>query len=307
MNIVVLGAGAVGGYFGAKLAKAGYSVQFLVRKNRYEQLRERGLQIESVHGNFTIQPQLILSTFDIEVPQLVIVALKNYHLQAALPQISALVRNGAIVLPLLNGVQHMNILLDAYGSSSVLGGTCYIETTLNPMGDIIHTSSLQHVVFGQIGDGISESFLSQVEDAFRKSTVQVTASSSIMIEMWKKYLFLCTFSAITATTRQPIGVVRADPVTLHFLEDLIAESVSVANANGIELPEHIQELLMQQFLAVPASMTSSLHRDLEKGLRLEIDSIQGAMIEMGRTYGIPTPSLAAVFALLHPYKDGLPS
>ncbi|WAH38564.1 ketopantoate reductase family protein [Alicyclobacillus dauci] len=125
MNIVVLGAGAVGGYFGGRLALAGSTVTSLVRERRFQQLKNIGLHIESIHGDFTVAPELALSTDEIENPDIVILAIKNYHLQSALPEIRDPVQRGAKVLPLMNGVQHMEMLVSEFGEESVLGGLCY--------------------------------------------------------------------------------------------------------------------------------------------------------------------------------------
>ena len=131
MHIVVFGAGAVGGYFGGRLAKAGTPVTFLVRERRYNQLSNRGLNIRSIHGDFTVTPRLALSAGDIEDPDVVIVGLKNYHLEGAWPDLRVLVQKGAAILPLMNGVQHLDQLVREFGEASVFGGVCYIESTLD--------------------------------------------------------------------------------------------------------------------------------------------------------------------------------
>ncbi|MFB5189461.1 ketopantoate reductase family protein [Alicyclobacillus fastidiosus] len=300
---MVFGAGAVGGYFGGRLAKAGVPVTFLVRENRYHLLKKRGLRVQSSHGNFSLEPNLARDVEELQSPTIVILAIKNYHLETALPQLKQLVVQGAKILPLLNGITHMKTLIDQFGADVVLGGSCYIEATLNTVGDIIHTSPMQDVVFGSIGD-IDRCLLEELRSSFEQANVHVKLSSTIMVDMWLKYLFLSTFSAITAATRKPIGAIIGDPITCDFLENLVREAIAVAKSHEKAFPKDTFETIMKRFQAVPPNMTSSLHRDLEKGLPLELDSLQGAMIQMGAEYDIDTPNMKAVYALLHPYLNG---
>ncbi len=305
MHIVVFGAGAVGGYFGGRLAKAGAPVTFLVREKRGRELMQRGLRAHSVHGDFVVEhPRLARSVAELASPQLVILAVKNYHLNSVLPQLRELVGQGAKVLPLLNGVEHIRVLKKALGVDAVLGGACYIEATLNAEGDIVHTSPMHDVVFGSISGGEDDEFLTELASQFERSGVNVKQSPQIMRDIWQKYLFLATFSAITAATRKPIGETLSDPVTHQFLEELVAEAVTVGQAYESTLPANTLDMVLNKFQAVAPSMTSSLHRDLEKGLPLELDSLQGAMIDMGAARAIQTPNMRALYALLHPYRDG---
>ncbi|MDA8227916.1 MAG: ketopantoate reductase family protein [Desulfitobacterium hafniense] len=303
MNIVVIGAGAVGGYFGGKLANAGIPVTFLVREKRYSQLKERGLRIESIHGNFTVQPQLVLSAEEVENPDLVILSVKNYHLEEVNKEISTFIDRGAKVLPLLNGVRHLDKLISTFGTEHILGGICYIESTLNEHGDIIQTSPLQDIVFGPL-DTMDEAFLKEVETLFLQSGVKVKLSFEIITEMWSKYIFLATLSGITAATRSSIGVAQMDPVTSSFLEDYVNELVTVAKANEKKVPEDLLDRVMTRIKNVNLSMTSSMHRDLEKGLPIELESIQGAILEMAEKHNIKTPCTRAIYALLHPFIKG---
>ena len=304
MNIVVLGAGAVGGYFGGRLASSGSAVTFLVRERRYQQLKNTRLNVQSTHGNFSVTPRLSLSTQEIDNPDVVLVAIKNYHLKDAFPQIKKLVQKGAKVLPLLNGVQHMETLISEFGQESVLGGLCYIETTLDENGKIVHTSPMHDIVFGSLTSFTDEPFLKDLEVAFKNSGVNIRRSQSIMVEMWQKFIFLTSFSGITAATRKPIGDILNDAVSHDFLQDMIQEIISVAEAKQVKLPSSTFEQVINKLKSVTPTMTSSLHRDLEKGLPLEIDSLQGAVLEMAKSCAINVPCIRSVYALLHPYQEG---
>lgn len=152
MHIVIIGAGAVGGYFGAKMAKAGLPVSFMVRNKRYQQLQQTGLQVKSLHGDFIIEPTLVKTAEELEKPDVVLVAVKNYHLEGILEELSGVVEKGAVVLPLLNGIQHMDVLIERFGKEKVLGGVCYVESTLASDGSIHQTSSMQDIVFGPLSE-----------------------------------------------------------------------------------------------------------------------------------------------------------
>lgn len=303
MNFVILGTGAVGGYFGGRLASSGANVTFLVRNRRYQQLEDTGLNVRSIHGDFTVTPSLALTVDAIEQPDVVIVALKNYHLEGALPEIRSLVEKGAKVLPLLNGVQHMDVLVQEFGQDAVLGGLCYIEATLDSDGNVIHTSPMHDIVIGSLASS-DETLLEDLESAFKQSGVNVRVSESIMVDMWQKFIFLTSLSSITASIRKPIGPILSDVVSKRFLEDLIQEIISVGEAKQVRLPADAFEQVMNKLNSISPSMTSSLHRDLEKGLPLEIDSLQGAVLEMAQPYEVKTPCVRSVYALLHPYREG---
>lgn len=304
MNIVVIGAGAVGGYFGGKLAKAGIPVTFLVREKRKKQLEARGLYIQSVHGNFTIQPRCVLSAEEIENPDLVIITVKNYQLDGAIKDLEIFIRHGAKILPLMNGVQHIERLASAFGRDKILGGLCYVESTLNEFGDIIQKSAMQEIVFGALSPETDPSFLKEVESLFLTSEVNIKLSSEILTELWTKYIFLVTLSGVTTATRNPIGIALNDSVTLGFLKDLVEELTSLARSLKIKLPENFSNQILDKLKNANPDMTSSMHRDLQKGLPLELESLQGAILNMASEQRLETPCTRAIYALLHPFVQG---
>lgn len=306
MNITILGAGAVGGYFGGRLAKAGVPVTFLVRERRSNQLKASGLVVHSLHGDFTLEPDLARSPEEIASTDLVIIGLKNYHLESALPSLKTLVAKGAKVLPLLNGIGHIDHLKNELGAKAVLGGACYIESTLNEMGEVVHTSPMHDIVFGSLTGEDDEGFLKELETLFVQAGVNVKKSNHVLEEMWSKYIFLSSFSGITAATRQPIGVALNDSVTRSFLTQLIVEICQVAKSQSVTLPDNQTDLLIKRMEGLSPSMTSSLHRDLEKGEPLELDSLHGALMKMAGQANLHVPNVESVYALLHPYKSGRP-
>lgn len=303
MNIVVMGAGAVGGYFGGRVAAAGVPVTFLVRERRYQQLKEQGLVVHSKHGDFTLTPELARSADEIEQPDVVVLALKNYHLESAYPDIRKLVAKGAKVLPLLNGVVHVDQLAAEFGAENVLGGSCYVEATLNEAGHVLQTSPMHEIVFGPLVS-MDEAWLKELEACFQRGGINVRLSASIRVDMWQKMIFLTSFSGITASTRLPIGEIFKAEETGEFFESLVQEIVQVAMAHQEGIPAETAQVVIERTRNLPQTMTSSLHRDLEKGLPLEIDSLQGAVLRLAQAKGISTPSVRAVYALLAPYREG---
>ncbi|NMP24894.1 ketopantoate reductase family protein [Sulfobacillus harzensis] len=306
MNIVVFGAGAVGGYFGGRLAAAGAPVTFLVRERRAQQLMTRELVIHSVHGDVTLKPRLVLTADAVESPDLVILAVKNYHLNVAMPDLGKLVAKGATILPLLNGVQHLETLVDAFGRDRVLGGACYIEARLSPEGDVVQTSPMQDITFGPLG-AIEPGFLNEIQAWFQKAQIPSTLSEAIMVDMWLKYIFLASLSGITAAVRKPVGGVLEDPAARDLLHDLVQEIAEIALRTEPGLPAGIADAVLARFYTISGSMTSSMHRDLENGRPLEVESLQGALLNMARGQDIATPHLASIYAVLHPWRNGRPA
>lgn len=304
MNSVVLGAGAVGGYFGGRLAESGQPVTFLVREKRYKQLSENGLTIKSVHGNITIHPRIAMNAKDIDHPDLVIIALKNYHLEAAMPALEILVKKGAKLLPLLNGVHHMDLLVERFGKENVFGGLCYIESTLNEKGHVVQTSKMQDIVFGALTK-YNDHFSNEIQTVLERAKIHVLKTEAILEEMWKKYIFLASLSGVTSAVRQPIGVILNDNVTSQFLRDMITEVYEIAKARGMNLPDGTVNQVIQKVQSLNPEMTASMHRDLEKGLPLELESLHGALLKMASTYRVDTPSIKSIYALLHPYRNGV--
>lgn len=283
------------------MAKAGVPVTFLVRPNRYQQLSTKGLHIKSIHGDFSIQPKLVDSPNQIENQDVAILAMKNYHLQDSLPQLDDLVKQGVKLLPLLNGIAHMELLINRYGKENVLGGLCYMESTLDEDGRIVQTSPMQDIVFGSIGE-LSDDWLNDLKDTLLAGGFHVRKSSMILAEMWQKFIFLVSLSGITSVLRNPIGVALADPVANDFLKKAIQEIITVAKAKEIPISENTGEQVYQKLTGINPNMTSSMHRDLEKGLPLELESLQGAVIQMANELNIQVPSIQAIYSLLHPFK-----
>ncbi|MCL6597552.1 ketopantoate reductase family protein [Alicyclobacillus macrosporangiidus] len=303
MHVVVIGAGAVGGYFGARLAQNGIPVTFLVRERRRQQLAERGLRVRSVYGDIQLSPQLAVRPEDIASPGLVLLAVKQYHLEGALPQVQALARQGAYVLPLLNGIRHLDALRSVVPPRQLLGGLCHIEATLDASGDVVHTSQLHDITYGPLAETDAEA-LPAIDETLQGRGFIARRSEQVLVDMWIKYICLSTLSGLTASTRKPIGAVREDGPASRLMRQFAAEAAAVARAECPEVPSEAADQAVRWLERLPASMTSSMHRDLEKGLPIEIESIQGVLVELAERHGIDTPAIRTLYAVLHPHREG---
>lgn len=303
MKVVVVGAGAVGGYFGGRLQEAGLEVTFLVRENRAKQLREHGLVIQSPAGNVQLTPQIVVDAKEISACDLVLLAVKNYHLAPVLESLRPLVEQGAKVLPLLNGVEHFAILERAFGKKSILGGMCQIVTTLDKDGRIIHTSKLHDISFGVLDEEQTE-FCQHFAKLTEAAVMPITMSHSIWVDLWSKYAFITAFSGITTASRLPINEILKVEPTKKVYHLLLTEMQTLATAKGVTLPAAFVEKTIDRMKLLPDGSTSSMHQDFRKGLPLEVESLQGAAIRLGKEAGVELPTVTTVYGLIKPYEQG---
>lgn len=301
MKVVVVGAGAVGGYFGGRLQEAGFDITFLVRKKRAKQLREHGLVIQSPAGNVQLTPKLAEDAGEISACDLVLLAVKNYHLQPLLESIRPLVEGGAKVLPLLNGVEHFDILAQAFGKQAILGGLCQIIVTLNGDGHIIHTSNIHNIFFGALEAEQAE-FCQQFAEQVKGAVMPVTLSKDILVDIWSKYAFITAFSGITTASRLPINEILKVDATKNVYRLLLAEMQTLATAKSITLPaDFVGKTMMRAF---PDGSTSSMHQDFRKGLLLEVESLQGAAVRLSQQNRVSLPTITTIYGLIKPYEQG---
>lgn len=310
MRIGIMGAGAVGGYFGGLLAAAGESVTFLTRPGRAADLQRDGLVIKSIHGDLELRPQVVTTADELGDIEVLLVALKNYHLDQAWPVIRSIAARGAVILPLLNGVLHMDRFVEEVGAGQVLGGSCYIETTLSHQGHVIQTSEVRDIVYGPLPEGRAhnstlDTVVKDLGEAFARGHIPAFCREPIVREMWKKYIFLCAFSGVTAATRCSIGQVLQYPASRDLYLALVDELLMVANARGVDLSaEKLRAAMLERASGIEPLMTSSMHRDLEKGQPLELDSLQGALVVMAQQAGLSVPVHQAICGVLAPYVTG---
>jgi 2-dehydropantoate 2-reductase len=306
MRIAVMGSGGVGGYFGARLAQAGCDVGFIARGAHLAALRERGLVVESKLGNVSL-PR-VRATDDpttLGSVDAVLISVKLWDTEAAVRAILPIAGPKTAVLSLQNGVQKDDVLRRILGDGPVIGGLCYIAATIAEPGVISHTGTMQKLVFGEY-DGARSPRAEALLKACQLGGIDAELSQDIRKAIWEKFVFLVGLSATTTTVRLPIEPIRRHPRTRQFLLDAMREAVAVGRAQGVALRADYAEERLAFCDGLPAEMTSSMHNDLERGNRLEVDWLSGAVVQLGQEAGVPTPVNRAVSDILALHADGRP-
>ena len=309
MKTLVIGAGAVGGYFGARLSAAGRDVTFLVRGARAEQLRRTGLHVTSPHGDLSVQPKLLL-TSEISSPfDLILISTKSYQLQAAMddfaPAVGALSLGGqTAILPLLNGMAHLDALIARFGEGPVLGGSTRIVADVDAEGVIHSMEALHDIRFGERDKSVTPR-VQAIEAHLSNAGFDAILAPDILAAMWQKWTFLAALGAITCTLRGSIGQVMAAPGGPETARAILAETVAIATANGYPTPAPFLENTTTRLSKPGSTLTASMYRDMMRGAPVEADNILGDMIARGHAHGVQTPLLCAAYAQLSIYSAGL--
>ena len=305
MRIAMMGSGGVGGFFGAKLVQAGCDVTFVARGAHLEAMRTRGLTVAS-----TGHPELHLPKVRaVEDPaqvgevDVVILSVKLWDTEAAARAILPMVGPHTGVLSLQNGVVKDDILRRYFPPAQVMGGVCYVATHIGSPGVIQQTGTMQRLVVGEY-DAPPSARATALRDALATVGVAAELSTDIRRSLWEKYVFLVGLSGSTTTIRKPLGVVRGNPRSREFLADLMRETVAVGRAHGVALPEDYAAQRMAFADTLPQDMTSSMHHDLERGNRLEVEWLSGGVVQLGAAKRVPTPCNRAVWDILAPHAPG---
>ena len=303
MRIAVMGAGGLGGYFGARLALSGADVHFIARGRHLQALRDDGLQIV---GPEPLQVPRVNATDDarsIGVVDLVLLCVKLWDTEAALEQIRPLMGAATAIVSFQNGVLKDEPLRAAFGDAAVMGGVGYVATTIERPGVIRQTGTMQRLVFGEF-DGTRSVRALAFLDACLAGGIQAELAGDIRREIWQKFVFLAALSGATTTMRRPIGPIREHPQTRAFLLDLMREVVAVGRAQGVALAEDYAEQRLKLADDVAYDMTSSMHHDLEQGRPLEVRWLAGAVMALGGQAGVPTPLNRAIADILALHAEG---
>lgn len=278
MRILVLGAGATGGYFGGRLAAAGRDVTFLVRPARAERLQQTGLRIKSPLGDAHIsKPNCVLSNEITHPYDLIILSCKAYDLDEAMASIAPVVGDNTVILPLLNGMRHLDVLDAKFGASNVLGGLCVIAATTDRDGTIVHLNDVSSLTFGE-RDGSASPRVSTISQAMAGVTFDARASETIIHDMWEKWVFLATLASSTCLMRASIGDIIAAPAGLQSIESMFAECSEIATGQGFPPREKAIIQANAMLTKQSSTFTSSMMRDIENRARIEADHILGDLL-----------------------------
>jgi 2-dehydropantoate 2-reductase len=305
MRIAVMGAGGVGGYFGAKLAQAGHDVAFVARGRHLAAMRERGLTVTSANGDVRLpKPVATDDPATLGRTDIVLFAVKLWDTESAAEAVRPLVAQGGVVVPFQNGVGSVERIGAMVGAGHVMGGVAQIAATIAAPGVIAHTGTMARLRFGPVLSAqqpAAEALLA----ACRSAAIDVELVADIRRALWEKFVFLAAFSGLTSVARQPVGVLRTDPELRGTLEAAMREAWAVGRAQGVALADDFVAQLMQFTDGLPAEMKSSMLNDLVAGNRLEAPWLCGDVTRMAAAAGVPAPVNATLYAVLKPYCGGM--
>lgn len=302
MNIVIYGTGGVGGYFGARLAQAGNGVTFIARGNHLEAIQKNGLQLKSPKGDYLVFPANATANIsEITDIDLILVSVKTWQLEAAAKEIKQVLNEKTMVISLLNGVNNTEVLGAVIDKKHLLGGLCKVVSKIEDFGVINHLSYEPTIVFGELDNVKTERALS-LEKVFLNAGITTKLAENIQTEIWSKFLFISTISAIGALTRATVGEIIASTELKKMMRKTADEIVAVAKARGIYLSESIVEKQFQMIETQPYNTTSSLQRDIMEGKPSELEAQTGTVVKMGIELGVPTPVNSFIYDCLLPQE-----
>jgi 2-dehydropantoate 2-reductase len=309
MRFAILGSGAVGGYYGAKLAHAGHDVTFIARGAHLAAIRERGLLIRSAAlGDFSVKAPAEENTTEVGHVDVVIVAVKTYDNATALPMIAPLLGPDSAVLTIQNGVDSSTDVAAVVGEAPVIGGTTYIATALASPGVIEQTGIHRRIVFGEVFGELPRlsGRVRAIHDALTGADIQSEAVDDGRAPIWEKFIFLVTLAGFTGAARLAIGPLWGDPVIRATFLEGCCEVERVARAEGVPVRSDVIDRIDAYVSAIPGTMRSSLLIDLSQGKRIEVEALQGSVVRRAARVGVSVPIMSTLYALLKPYAEGPP-
>jgi len=309
MRFGVLGSGAVGGYYGARLARAGHDVTFIARGAHLAAIREQGLQIRSpMLGDFTVNAPAEEDTTRVGHVDVVIVAVKTYDNRTALPLIAPMLGAGSSVLTIQNGVESPQDVATVIGEAPVIGGTTYIGTALTSPGVIEQTGTHRRIVFGEVFGDLPRlsTRVRAIHDALSSADIQSEVVDDGRVPIWEKFIFLVTLAGFTGAARLPIGPLWGDREIRDRFLDGCREIERVARAEGVPVSSDVIDRITSYIGAIPGTMRSSLLIDLSQGKRIEVEALQGSIVRRAARADVPVPIMSTLYALLKPYAAGPP-
>jgi len=309
MRFAVLGSGAVGGYYGARLARAGHDVTFIARGAHLAAIREGGLQIRSTLGDFVVNAPAEEDSSRVGPVDVVIVSVKTYDNSTALPLIAPMLNGDTCVLTIQNGVDSAREVAQVAGEARTLGGTTYIATALESPGLIVQTGTHRRIVFGETFGSLPRvtDRVQRLQQTLAAADIQAEAVGDGRVPVWEKFIFLAALAGFTGAARLPIGAVWADPIARARFLDACREIERVARAEGVPVAADVVDRIPAYVQSIPGSMRSSLLIDLSQGKRIEVEALQGSVVRRGAAANVPTPIMSTLYAVLRPHAAGPPA
>ena len=301
MKILVVGAGSVGGYFGARLAQAGRDVTFLVRPGRAQQLQQKGLRIKSPHGDFSVQPRLAFSSELDGHYDVILLSVKAYALEQAMADFAAAVGRGTMILPVLNGMRQIEVLTKRFGAEPVLGGVALIVADVDQERRIVQSADIQQLTYGELEGGIS-SRIKTLDQALGSAGFDAQASTDITQAMWEKWVQLASLGAVTCLMRGTVGDVVAARGGAALSRAVVRECAAIATACGHAPSEGLLDWHTGLMTQAGSTLTSSMYRDMRKGTQVEAEHILGDLHQRGAERDVAAPLLEAALVNLRIYE-----
>jgi 2-dehydropantoate 2-reductase len=307
MRIAVVGAGGVGGGFGAALAQAGADVSFIARGAHLAAMKNQGLKVQGPRGDIHLAPtQATDDPAEIGKVDIVLFCVKLWDVESAGAHIAPLIGPGTAVIPLQNGIDAAERLIPILGSGAVMGGVAQISASITAPGVIRQIGTFMRMIFGEL-DGAPSKRGEDFLELCLKAGFDATLSGQILTDLWMKFILLASNASMMAATRQPIGKLRDDPDLRPIFLAAYREVVDVGRAKGIALPADAVDQIVGITSHMPPDMKASMALDLDRGNRLELPWLGGKVVELGRQLGVPTPTHSMMVAMLKPYIMGKPA
>jgi 2-dehydropantoate 2-reductase len=302
MRVLVVGAGAIGGYFGGRMLQAGQDVTFLVRPRRAAELADSGLVIKSPNGDVTLKNPPALQADQLkEKFDVVLLSCKAFDLDDAIKSLAPAVGGQTAIIPLLNGMLHLDVLDERFGRERVLGGLCAIAVTLNDKREVVQLQPMQSLNFGE-RDGKMSDRVRAIVEVFASGKFGSVASEHIIQEMWEKWVFLASLAASTCLMRTSVGNILAAPGGKDFILGMLDECKAVATAEGFAPRAPFLERVTGMLTAEGSQMTASMFRDIKAGAPVEADHVIGDLIARGDAAKVPVPRLRTAYTHLKAYE-----
>lgn len=303
MNILINGIGGVGGFFGAKLATTGHHVSFLARGPHLKALRQNGIMVKSIEGDFHAHANLVTDDLkEVPVPDLVIFGVKSWQLAAAAESLKPLVNSETIFLPLQNGVKNSEILMDFFPAQQILGGLCNLISYIESPGVIRHSAFEPTITFGELSN-LKTQRIKNLSDLFQEAGIKHRVPDDIQREIWKKFLFICTISGLGGLTRVPIGKMRESNYLWDIMKNTANEILLLARAKEINLDQQDVTNVFQIIKNQDPSSTASTQRDLMEGRPSELETFNGYVVREAQKENISVPVNTFIYECLRPMEE----
>ena len=301
MNIVVIGAGGVGGFFGGKLSHAGFNVTFIARNETLEAIKTNGLRVRSIYGDFVVHPKVTDNLVELKDVDLIILAVKSWQIEGIAKQLKPILTKNTVILPLQNGADNADRLREILNPEIVLAGLCKIVSKIDSPGVINHFAYEPEIVYGEYNNKKTDRIIA-LKAVFDKAGFKNTLSEDIHLDIWKKFLFIATYSGIGALTRSVIGELRKEEYIKSLLYQTAHEIVTIANAKGIGLKNSDIDMILKVIDNLDPNTTASMQRDIMEGRPSELENFNGYIVKEGKRLHISTPINAFTYYCLLPQE-----